>query len=201
MTKQKIILSLIALIGFTIAPSVFASEVTGSINTGLNSSGVQGVVNNCTILDVEHGAVSAYPSCAIVCNTGYTLSGSTCVLSNSVQTCNPASVTNGSVAAYPSCAIICSSGYTLSGTTCVAINNGGGGGSGGGGGGGGGGTAGSSSPTSTVGGDFNGDGKVNMVDMNTLMLNWGGSGPIGDLNNDGKVDILDFNMLMINWTV
>jgi uncharacterized membrane protein YgcG len=199
MKKQIGILIFTMLLGAFFAPIVFADsvghEVPGVLSTPtLQSPGMSGTVNNCNPLTVAHGTVAAYPTCTITCASGYTLSGTTCVTSSTV--CSPASVANGSVAAFPSCAITCNSGYTLSGTTCIVQNSGGGGGGGGGGG-----SVGSSSPTSTVGGDFNGDGKVNMVDMNTLMLNWGGSGPIGDLNNDGKVDILDFNMLMINWTV
>ncbi len=69
--------------------------------------------------------------------------------------------------------------------------------SGGGGGGGGG-----STPPSGNGADANNDGKVDILDFNYLMINWGqtGQGNIADFNGDGKVDILDFNLLMINWT-
>ncbi len=35
----------------------------------------------CAITSVDHGSVAAYSSCAITCNSGYTLSGSTCVAS------------------------------------------------------------------------------------------------------------------------
>lgn len=64
--------------------------------------------------------------------------------------------------------------------------------SGGGGGGGGGG--------STSAADINRDGKVDILDFNTVIVNWGTSGGAGDLNSDGTVDILDFNMLMANWS-
>jgi hypothetical protein len=39
-----------------------------------------------------------------------------------------------------------------------------------------------------------------VLDFNTLMIHWGqnGVGIPGDFNGDGKVDILDFNMLLIN---
>ncbi len=43
------------------------------------------------------------------------------------------------------------------------------------------------------------DGKIDILDFNVLMGNWGGSGT-GDINHDGAVDILDFNMLMANWS-
>lgn len=50
--------------------------------------------------------------------------------------------------------------------------------------------------------DANKDGKIDVLDFNTLMVNWGKteSGNIADFTGDGKVDIFDFNTLMINWT-
>jgi hypothetical protein len=56
--------------------------------------------------------------------------------------------------------------------------------------------------TSTSKGDSNNDGKVDILDFNILMINWGRTGPNipGDFNGDGTVDILDFNLLMVNWT-
>lgn len=51
--------------------------------------------------------------------------------------------------------------------------------------------------------DANKDGKIDVLDFNSLMVNWGrtGTGNIADFNSDGKVDIFDFNLLMINWTL
>jgi hypothetical protein len=72
---------------------------------------------------LANGTIAAYPGCAITCNSGYILSGTTCVASPPPPpspSCTPASVANGTVAAAPGCAITCNSGYTLSGTTCVA---------------------------------------------------------------------------------
>ena len=50
--------------------------------------------------------------------------------------------------------------------------------------------------------DLTGDGNVDILDFNVLMVHWGqsGSGIVGDINGDDKVDILDFNVLMINWS-
>ena len=50
--------------------------------------------------------------------------------------------------------------------------------------------------------DANKDNKIDVLDFNTLMVNWGSAsvGNMADFNADGKVDIFDFNMLMINWT-
>lgn len=49
-------------------------------------------------------------------------------------------------------------------------------------------------------GDFNGDGKVNILDYNVILANFGKTGPVGfspaDLNADGKVNLLDYNMLL-----
>jgi len=74
--------------------------------------------------------------------------------------------------------------------------------SGGGGGGGGGWT-----PTATLSvaaqkADTNNDSKIDILDFNALMVNWGSTsfGNAADFNNDGKVDIFDFNYLMIYWT-
>jgi len=51
--------------------------------------------------------------------------------------------------------------------------------------------------------DANKDGKIDVLDFNTLMVNWGSTsvGNVADFNGDGKVDVFDFNLLMINWTL
>lgn len=189
--KKQIGILIFMLVGVMFAPIVFASEVGGVLSTlNLQSPGMNGTVNNCNPLTVEHGTVAPYPSCAITCGDGYTLNGTTCVVSETVEVCDPASVTNGTVAPYPSCTITCDSGYSLSGTACVVIYSGGGGGGGG-----------SPTPPASVVGDLSGDGVVNFSDFNTLMINWGATGSnVADLNNDGIVDFFDFNTLMINWT-
>ena len=66
-----------------------------------------------------------------------------------------------------------------------------------GGGGGGGGT-----PATPKTGDANNDSKVDILDFNVLMINWGSTSAnnAADFNKDSKVDILDFNLLMINWS-
>lgn len=50
--------------------------------------------------------------------------------------------------------------------------------------------------------DANKDNKIDVLDFNTLMVNWGKTtaNNVADFNGDSKVDIFDFNMLMINWT-
>ncbi|XOB40840.1 MAG: hypothetical protein ACKKMW_02120 [Candidatus Nealsonbacteria bacterium] len=49
--------------------------------------------------------------------------------------------------------------------------------------------------------DTNNDDKIDVLDFNTLMVNWGSTSTnnIADFNSDGKVDIFDFNLLMIHW--
>jgi hypothetical protein len=45
------------------------------------------------------------------------------------------------------------------------------------------------------------DGKIDVLDFNELMINWGKTdvGNSADVNQDGSVDVFDFNSLMINW--
>ena len=79
--KNKIIISLAlsALIVF-IGLSVVSAEESDWYSLDPNlESGLTGTVNNCSPLTVSNGTVAAYPGCAITCNSGYTLSGSSCV--------------------------------------------------------------------------------------------------------------------------
>ncbi len=58
-------------------------------------------------------------------------------------------------------------------------------------------------PPTTVNGDVNGDGKVNVFDLSTLLSNWGKSGASrtqGDLTGDGNVGVFDLSTLLGNWT-
>lgn len=81
---------------------------------------------------------------------------------------------------------------------------------GGGGGGGGGGSIIIFTPTPTPTGasalvsriDTNRDGRIDILDFNTLMVNWGrtGTGNIADFDLSGTVDIFDFNLMMVHWT-
>ena len=85
MTKQfkKIFLvGLSALFCFCFLTVSFvkADEVSGSLNTGLDT-GLNVVTENCNPLAVANGTVAPYPACTITCNPGYTPSGITCVSS------------------------------------------------------------------------------------------------------------------------
>ncbi len=57
-------------------------------------------------------------------------------------------------------------------------------------------------PATPLVGDINGDGVVNILDFNALLVQWGQTGPnlSADLNHDGVVGILDFTLLMAHWT-
>lgn len=50
--------------------------------------------------------------------------------------------------------------------------------------------------------DTNGDDKVDILDFNSLMANWGTTeqNNPADFDGNGTVDIFDFNLLMIYWT-
>lgn len=59
-------------------------------------------------------------------------------------------------------------------------------------------------PTTSLKGDTNSDGVVNIKDFNTLITHWGlsvtGGATDGDFNSDGVVNIKDFNILITHWT-
>ena len=65
----------------------------------------------------------------------------------------------------------------------------------------GGGGGGAATPTTYKTGDTDKNGKVDIFDFNTLMVNWGNNpaNSAADLDGNGKVDIFDFNLLMVNW--
>jgi FG-GAP-like repeat/Dockerin type I domain len=49
-------------------------------------------------------------------------------------------------------------------------------------------------------GDLNGDGEVNIFDVNLVSAHWGEPGPAGDANGDGLVNIFDINLISANWS-
>jgi hypothetical protein len=49
-------------------------------------------------------------------------------------------------------------------------------------------------------GDVNGDGIVDIFDVNLISAHWAESGPLGDANHDGIVNIFDVNLVSANWT-
>jgi Planctomycete extracellular len=48
-------------------------------------------------------------------------------------------------------------------------------------------------------GDANGDGVVNIFDINLVSAHWGEMGPLGDANHDNMVNIFDINLVSANW--
>jgi len=163
------------LFAMTTTLAIAASEITGDLSTGVESSGdMDGVVKTAPtaspVAETYHATQSVSltasgstaicyttddttPACngTSACTTGDVYSPAISVaLTDTIKsiacyadssygdvssdtytlTCTTASVTNGSVAAYPGCAVTCNSGYTLSGSTCAASGGGGGGGGG-----------------------------------------------------------------------
>ncbi len=49
-------------------------------------------------------------------------------------------------------------------------------------------------------GDFNRDGKVNLIDFSILLSSWGTDNERTDLSGDGIVNLADFSILLFNWT-
>ena len=48
-------------------------------------------------------------------------------------------------------------------------------------------------------GDVNGDGVVNLTDLDFLLLHWFGDYINADFNGDGQINIIDLDMLLANW--
>lgn len=187
MLKKTAILMFVGylLLGFELVlPAVTnASDITGSITSGVSGSGAgnaEGVVksapvalpvagdyhaNQSTTLTASGSTAICYtadgttPACStsVTCAVGSTKYVSAISVTSSATiksvgcygdntqgpagsvaytlTCTTPTVTNGTVSAYPTCALTCNSGYTVSGSTCIS-SGGGGPVSGGGGGGG-----------------------------------------------------------------
>jgi len=78
--KKKIIinLALVTLMIFLGSSSVSATESAWQNLNPSFESGLSGTVTNCSPLTVTNGTVAAYPTCTITCNSGYSLSGSSC---------------------------------------------------------------------------------------------------------------------------
>jgi Dockerin type I domain/PEP-CTERM motif len=53
--------------------------------------------------------------------------------------------------------------------------------------------------TDVLAGDANGDGTVNIFDINLISSNWNTAGPAGDANYDGAVNIFDVNYVSAHW--
>ncbi|MHB1162973.1 MAG: chitobiase/beta-hexosaminidase C-terminal domain-containing protein [Minisyncoccota bacterium] len=203
---------------FALAPLAHASEVFGTVSTPYVSTGISGTVVASPTASPDSGTYSGTQSVTLSApgsssihyflNTTDLNSALTC--SSGTMYTTPITV-NGSgllraIACYGSTASpIASFSYTISTATTPAPSSGGnsGGNSGGSGGGGGGGSITTTTTTNTGSsliGDINGDGAVDILDFNALLVQWGQSGAnlAADLNHDNIVDILDFNILIIH---
>ncbi len=192
------VLSFLIIALFTAAP-VYASEVTGTLSTGVET-GLSGIVDAPPVANPLPGTYTSGQSVTLTATDSdsihYTTDGTT----------NPTCTTGTTYAS----AINVSTSITIRAVVCFgtvaspvgifayginiaapAAPSGGGGGGGGGGG----------SPAPVVG-DFNGDAHIDLTDFNSLVVAWGktGSGLAADLNHDGVVDLLDLNLLFVHWT-
>ena len=48
-------------------------------------------------------------------------------------------------------------------------------------------------------GDTDGDGDVDLTDLNNVLFNFGTAGPLGDVDNSGTVDLGDLNLVLFNF--
>jgi len=198
---MKRFLPILALALLVAAPA-YASEVTGTLSTGI-ASGIAGVVDAAPTASPAPGT---YTSAQSVTLTAADATSIHYTIDSSPPTCTTGTVYSGAIAVNVSETIraVACFGTVASpvGTFAYGINitvptppsNGNGNGGGGGG---------STPPTTTVSGDINHDGVIDIGDFNALIVSWGKTGPnlVADLNHDGVVDILDFNMLIIGWSV
>jgi len=190
---------------FALVAPVSASEITGTITTGLSTGGgVEGIVIETPTASPPAGSYTGTQNVTLSGGTGtvsvhYTTDGSaaSCTTGNTYSTPIVAatSLFIEAISCYAnsvaSPTIIFA--YVISNSPPAPAPSGGGGGGGGGG---------VITTPSTASHDFNGDGKSDVFDFNILIINWGSTGAskaTGDANGDGNVDILDFNLLIINW--
>ncbi len=212
--KTQLSVIIIAL-GLALMAPVYASEVTGTLCSGLNCS-IEGVVIVSPVASPVGGTYTSLQNVALVAlgstEIRYTTDGSTphCATTGiKYVLAIPVSqnLTIKALSCYPNSnsSTATSFAYVINISTPVASGGSGSGGGGGGGGGGGMTTSITTTLTLSVAAqkiDANKDNKIDVLDFNTLMVNWekAGTGNIADFNSDGKVDIFDFNSLMINWT-
>ena len=206
--------------------SVLAAEVTGSIGTNAGVSatapdaptGLTVSATSGTATSLSWTAVSGADSyniyrqtndsswaSAISIASSNTNSYSNTGLSGGVYFYRVKTVDNGVESVYSSTVSVSVDG---AGSGSSSGGGGGGGGSSGGGGGGGGGASTTTTTSTTLTTaqqkvDGNNDGKIDVLDFNTLMVYFGteADGIAADFDGNGKVDVFDFNLLMVNWSV
>ncbi len=185
---------------------VYASEAGGTFSTGV-STGVPEVV----LIEAPTAspAPNSYTSAKSITLTGgegtqsiqYTTNSGTITCSSGTTYNTPIAVTTSTTIQAISCY---SDGFASDAVNFAYIISSSGGGGGNSGGGGGGGTSyGGGITPAPNNADFNGDGKVDIIDLATLSTNWGSTTAThstGDANGDGNVDITDLSILSTQWT-
>ncbi len=215
---MKKIIILAGIVSLLTTTSVSAlSTVEGVFNPGLSSSQFEAVLASNPVASPVAGTYTSAVSVAL------SASGSTSIrytVNGTAPTCSTGLVYSSAIAVsssqtiqalscYPNSvsSTVSSFGYIISiptPTPTPAPSGGGGGGGGSGG------SIVSFLPTPTPSGasalfsriDTNRDGRIDILDFNTLMVNWGrtGTGNIADFDLNGVVDIFDFNLMMVHWT-
>ncbi len=190
---------------FSIALPAYASEVTGTLTTGVSTgNGVNGMVIEKPTADPVAGTYTSTQNVTLTGGSGtqsihYTTDGSAATCTSGSTYSTPIVVDSNLVIEAISCYAnsidsgVILFGYTIDPPSGPAPSGGGGGGGGGG----------IVTTPSTSNLDFNIDGNIDVFDFNILMANWGtisgASTSTGDADGDGDVDILDFNLLIVNW--
>ncbi len=177
-----------------------ASEITGTMSTGLGNAGVSAVVVSAPQASVAPGAYTTLQYVALTAEGStqirWTVDGTapdcaTVGTKYNVEIPIGVSSTLKAISCYPNNKFsdVASFVYVINPPATVTPPPGSSGGGGGG-----------SITTAPKAGDITLDGQVNIFDFALLMSNWGVAGSsTSDLNNDSKVDILDFALLMANW--
>ncbi len=207
MNMKKILPIIIVALFMVMAAPAYAYEITGTLSTGVAPATPTGLTTSSPVQGDTSITIKWNPVANISGYDLYRITGtapSVFVASTTSTSYSDTGLSDGSysyqVESYlgtlTSAKSLPSTPVTIDTT---APSTGGGGGGGGGG---------SYTPPTTqptlAQADFNGDGVVNILDFNTLIIHWGmTSGATkadGDANGDGKVDIFDFNILITHWT-
>lgn len=204
-TSLKYTVSILTFAVLAIGQHTLADTVTGRLTTGISGN------NGTTVNGVVVAPPTAAPTAGVYTDTQnvtlatdgassirFTVDGTVPTCSTGSLYSNPIEVSSSQVIEAISCydggvsSSVASYQYGINPPSQVNPDNGGGVILGVGGGVGG--------SISTLKGDTNGDGRVNILDFVTLMADWGKTSGPADFNRDGRVDILDFVILMSNWT-
>lgn len=196
---------LIPILALAFVVPAYASEITGTLTTGV-STGVEGTV---AVTPTASPVAGTYTSAQSVTLSASGASSIRYTIDAAAPTCSTGTLYSGVISVSSSLtirAVGCYNGTaSQTGTFAYGINitpppSGGGGGGGGG-------AVLGASTSALSNGDIAGpagtsDGGVDILDFNALIVAWGTTGASipADFNHDGVVDLLDFNVLIVNWT-